>query len=138
MIEYLENKQIPADELIPLYDSVGWLVYSRVPEKMAKLLPNSLWYLAAYDDDRLVGLIRAIGDDASIAYIQDILVHPDYQRQGIGRTLVDRALKRFDHLRQLVLITDDLPETKAFYEAVGFQAIAQTGGACFVRYQLDK
>lgn len=138
MITYKETPMIDLDSLKRLYDSVEWLAYTKSEEKMQGLLSGSLWYLAAYDKERLVGLIRVIGDDVSIAYIQDILVNPSYQRQGIGRELVAQALKRFDHLRQLVLISDDTPETKSFYEAVGFQIINDTGGACFVRYRFDK
>ena len=38
--------------------------------------------MAAYDEDRLVGLIRVVGDGLTIVFIQDLLVYPQYQRQG--------------------------------------------------------
>lgn len=68
----------------------------------------------------LVGLARVISDDVSICYIQDLLVHPDHQRAGVGRALMDRALKRYVHVRQKVLITDNEPGQRAFYESIGF------------------
>lgn len=135
MVTYHEKQTVELPELIDLYNSVGWTAYTDYPEKMEKLLPHSLWHLVARDDDTLVGLIRVVGDDASIVYIQDILVHPDYQRQGIGRELIQQVMERFRHIRQTVLITDDEPKTKAFYLSVGLKAIEDVGGACFVRYQ---
>ena len=42
---------------------------------------------------RLVGLVRVVGDGASIAYVQDLLVHPDWQRRGIGARLLRDAME---------------------------------------------
>lgn len=134
MIQYRENDTIPTDSLIALYNSVGWTGYTDHPDKMARLLAGSLWYLSAYSDGRLVGLVRAIGDDCSIAYIQDILVDPEYQRQGIGTALIQAALARFASIRQIVLLTDDTAQTKAFYESVGMRPSADLNCLCYVRY----
>lgn len=135
MITYLEQGPVELAELTRLYQAVGWRAYTVDPAKMARLLPGSLYYLIARSDDQLVGCLRAVGDDASILYIQDILVDPAFQRRGIGRELIRRTLERFGHIRQVVLITDDQPVTRAFYQSVGLSPIEQTGGACFVRYQ---
>lgn len=134
MITYHENYPVAVSDLTALYNSVLWTAYTDYPDKMAKLLPGSLWYMAALDGDRLVGIIRVVGDDCSILYIQDILVDPDYQHQGIGTELVGRALKRFSHIRQSVLITDNDPKTMSFYSSLGMKPIDDEGGVCFVRY----
>ena len=134
MIRYLENNPIPTDSLTALYNSVGWSGYTDHPNKMDRLLAGSLWYLSAYHDERLVGLVRVIGDDCSIAYIQDVLVDPAYQRQGIGTALIRAALARFASVRQIVLLTDDTPVTRAFYEWVGMQPSADLNCLCYVRY----
>jgi len=134
MIQYLENNMIPTGALTALYNSVGWTGYTDHPGKMARLLSGSLWYRSAYDADRLAGLIRVIGDDCSIAYIQDILVDPAYQRQGIGTALIQAALVRFASVRQIVLVTDDSAATKAFYESVGMRRSTDFNCVCFLRY----
>lgn len=134
MIQYLENNTISTGALTALYDSVGWTGYTDHPARMARLLGGSLWYRSAYDQDRLVGLIRAIGDDCSIAYIQDILVDPAYQRQGIGTALIRAALARFASIRQIVLLTDDSAATVAFYESVGMVRSADLSCVCFVKF----
>jgi len=134
MIQYLENNTISAGALTALYNSVGWTGYTDHPGKMARLLGGSLWYRSAYDAVRLAGLIRVIGDDCSIAYIQDILVDPAYQRQGIGTALVQAALARFASVRQVVLVTDDSAATKAFYESVGMKCSTELNCLCFIRF----
>ncbi|GAA3282546.1 hypothetical protein GCM10017707_31380 [Paenarthrobacter aurescens] len=68
-----------------------------------------------------MGLARAISDDASIAYVQDILVRPEFQNKGVGRALFSRVQERYRHVRQFVLITDDEPGQRAFYEAMGLK-----------------
>ena len=134
MIRYLENNPIPTDSLTALYNSVGWSGYTDHPNKMDRLLAGSLWYLSAYHDERLVGLVRVIGDDCSIAYIQDLLVDPAYQRQGIGTALIQAALARFASIRQIVLLTDDTAQTSAFYESMGMQRATDLNCLCYVRY----
>ena len=68
----------------------------------------------------LVGLARAISDDATICYLEDIVVRPTFQGEGVGRALLSRVMERYEHVRQTVLITDDEPRQRCFYEALGF------------------
>jgi GNAT superfamily N-acetyltransferase len=108
-------------ELVTLYSSVGWTTYSSDPSALARAVAGSSAVLTARDEaGLLVGLARAISDDASICYLQDILVRPSAQRSGVGRGLVERMLARFGHVRQVVLLTDDEAGQRAFYEALGF------------------
>jgi len=53
--------------------------------------------------------------------LQDILVHPDFQRRGIGARLISECLIRYAHVRSKVLITDDEERQRLFYEKSGFQ-----------------
>ena len=125
---------ITMEALTQLYQSVGWLAYTQNQEKMAKILPGSLWYLAAFHQKKLVGLVRVVGDDCSIAYVQDLLVHPDYQRQGIGRALMEGMAQRFAHIRQVVLMTDNEEKNQAFYQSLGMKKMEDTGALGFVKY----
>jgi Acetyltransferases len=107
------------DELLALYDSVGWTAYTRDPLTLFNAVSASLAVITARVDGQLVGLARIIGDGYTVSYLQDILVHPHFQRCGIGRGLFRRAFDQFD-VRQRVLVTDDEPRQRAFYEAMGF------------------
>ncbi|HEY8911807.1 GNAT family N-acetyltransferase [Lacisediminihabitans sp.] len=120
-IEISESKIFSRADLVSLYASVGWGAYARDPDALVKAVEQSSYVVSATDSaENLVGLIRVISDDVSICYIQDLLVHPDHQRAGVGRALIERALTRYVHARQKVLITDDEPGQRAFYESIGF------------------
>ncbi|HEM3450824.1 GNAT family N-acetyltransferase [Streptococcus suis] len=123
MITYKQNPQLDFQAVLNLYDSVGWTNYTDRPTMLQKALEHSLFVLAAFDGDRLVGLLRAVGDGHSIVFIQDILVLPTYQRQGIGRHLLEQAITHFPEIYQLHLLTDNTEKTRSFYEAIGFTAV---------------
>lgn len=108
------------DDLVDLYASVSWTAYAATPEVLQRAVAGSSFVCVARDGKRLVGLVRAISDDATIAYLQDLLVRPTHQRQGIGRSLVQAFRRRYGHVRQRVLLTDDEPGQRSFYESVGF------------------
>lgn len=110
-----------ATETTDLYRSVGWTAYTSDPATLVRAITGSSYVVTARDaDGRLIGLARAVSDDASICYVQDILVAPAAQRSGTGRAMVQAVLERYRHVRQLVLITDDEEGQRLFYESLGF------------------
>jgi ribosomal protein S18 acetylase RimI-like enzyme len=116
---------------------VEWLAYTREPAALQRALEGSSTLVTARDGRMLVGLARVISDGASICYLQDILVRPSHQRRGVGRALAERALEQYPHVRQKVLITDDEPRQKAFYEALGYTQTDEFPGGtirAFVRF----
>lgn len=116
-----ETAGIPTQkELVDLYDAVGWSAYTRDPARLAAAVGASLSVVTAREGEELVGLARLVGDGLTIVYLQDILVRPTFQRHGVGRGLFQRALDPYNDVRQKVLITDDEPAQRAFYESVGF------------------
>ncbi|WP_370626834.1 GNAT family N-acetyltransferase [Salinibacterium sp. ZJ450] len=74
---------------------------------------------ARSEHGKLIGLARTISDDATICYLQDILVNPAFQGTGVGRALFTQVKERYQHVRQTVLITDDEPQQRAFYQSMG-------------------
>jgi ribosomal protein S18 acetylase RimI-like enzyme len=62
---------------------------------------NLLTLLGAYGENDLVGIIRVVGDGHSIVYIQDIIVRPNHQRNGIGSILLlKKVLSMYSHVYQ--------------------------------------
>ena len=108
-------------EALALYKSVGWSAYTRDPELLVRAIRNSTFVVTARNPDgELVGLARAVSDDATICYLQDILVDPAFRGSGVGRALLEAVQSRFGHVRQTVLLTDNEPGQRAFYQALGF------------------
>lgn len=130
---YEENGPATAHELTDLYRSVGWSAYYENPAIMQRLLAGSLYYLTVRYDGQLIGLIRTVGDGCYILYIQDILVHPDWHRRGIGTTLIRQTLETFKDMKQIILTTDQTDKTQAFYESVGFVEMSKAQAVSFIR-----
>ena len=126
MIEYsdVDGRDLAAHEVIALYDAVGWSAYTKRPDTLLSAIAGSTAVVVARDGGALVGLARIVSDGASICYLQDLLVHPDHQRSGVGRELVRRILEPYGHVRQKVLLTDDDPGQRSFYESLGFELVA--------------
>lgn len=132
-MEIREYKGYNAEEILTLYDSVGWTGYTRRPEMLRAAFAGSLLVLGAYEDGELAGILRAVGDGASIVFIQDILVFPKHQRRGIGSALLRVAMERYKSVYQLRLATDSEEKTSAFYSSCGLVPDTDMGCVGFSR-----
>ena len=112
--------ELPEEKIVALYDAVGWSSYTNEPANLMKAISNASYVVTAWNGDTLIGLARCLSDDVSIFYLQDILVHPEHQRAGVGRALLTNCIERFEHVRQRVLITDDEEKQRQFYESLGY------------------
>ena len=128
-----EYDHFQLDEIVNLYESVGWTNYLERVDTLQEAYANSLCVLGAYDSENLVGILRAVGDGKTIVFIQDILVLPEYQRQGIGSKLLQAVMERYRDVYQMELLTDDTEKTKAFYRSAGFTASDDLGCLAFIK-----
>ena len=122
-IEIKYDKEINLVSLLDLYNSVNWLNYTNDENrgKLQDAIRNSSFVVSAWSEsNKLIGLARCISDDVSICYLQDILINPNFQRQGIGRKLLSNCLDRFKHVRTKLLLTDDEEKQRLFYESFGY------------------
>ncbi|WP_311481168.1 GNAT family N-acetyltransferase [uncultured Anaerococcus sp.] len=111
------------EEIIALYDDVGWTSYTDEPDLLIKAIKNSQKVWTLWEGEKLIGLARIIGDGATICYLQDILILNSYQGRGFGSRLIKEILKENEEIRQFVLLTDDAEETKNFYKKVGLKEV---------------
>ena len=119
MIGYKKKDSVSFEEIFPLYEAVGWTNYTTNPTMLKNALEHSLFILTARDG-------------YSIVYIQDIIVLPEYHRQGIGTQLLRQTLEYFNEVYQIILTTDSELKTIAFYEANGFTALSKYGCTSFM------
>lgn len=118
---------VDLETVVGLYSAVGWTAYTDHREVLAAALAGSHHVVLAHHGGALIGLARVVSDGASIAYLQDVLVHPDHRRSGLGAALVEAAMAPYAAVRQKVLLTDDEPGERAFYEASGYHQVGQPG-----------
>ena len=119
MIEYKQTKEFTAAQLQRLFLSVNW-ESGRYPEKLVRAMHNSTRVISAWDGDKLVGLVRALDDDETVAFLHYLLVDPEYQGHHIGDNLMKQILSLFENLLYVKIIPSD-PKTIPFYERYGFR-----------------
>jgi ribosomal protein S18 acetylase RimI-like enzyme len=129
--------EIPAiDECERLYRSVGWTAYLDDLDQLHRAMVQSTAVVVGRDrSGELCGLIRAISDDSTICYVQDLLVSPEWQGRGVGSELLRAIQSRFGHCRQFVLTTDSGSESGGFYRANGLVPHAEQGLVAYGRPQ---
>lgn len=120
-ITYVNKKPSNSNEIVQLYESTGWTRYTDFPDELITAIQNSTYVISAYKNDQLIGLVRGLSDGISIHFIQDLLVSPKYQRMGIGRALLKRALALYPKVYKHLLLTDDEQFQRLFYESLNFQ-----------------
>ena len=132
-MEIREYVDFNTDEIKHLYSEVGWTAYTENMPVLEHGYKNSMLVLAAYEGDELLGIIRTVGDGFTIVFIQDILVFPEKQRQGVGTALLKAVLEKYPNVRQIELATDNTPKTVAFYKSLGFSEYSEIGCCGFMR-----
>jgi len=132
-IQFKEHKNINIQQLENLYNDVGWYAYTKDMKHLEQALHHSLDVISAWNDDKLVGLIRVVGDGLTIVYIQDILVLNHYQNQGIATKLMTEILQKYKHVRQKVLLTEEALDVRHFYEKNGFESCDQGNLVAFAK-----
>ena len=111
MIKYLDKHDFSAEELKDLFLSVEWSS-GHYPEKLVIAMKNFKTVYSAYDGEKLVGMVCAMDDGIMNAYIHYLLVNPAYQKDGIGKTLIEMTKEKYkDYLRIAVI---------GYYKAVDF------------------
>jgi GNAT superfamily N-acetyltransferase len=86
----LVHNHMGVDTYLDLRESVGFKPLSRRQAKIA--LDASLFVVCAFIGDKIVGMGRIVGDGAVICYIQDLMIHPDYQGQGVGSAIIEELI----------------------------------------------
>lgn len=118
-ITYKETKDFTPEELKRLFLSVNW-ESANYPEKLARAMKNSSLVISAWDNDRLIGLIRALDDGETLAYVHYVLVDPEYHSYHVGGTMLKKMLEHYKDLLYIKVTSSD-KATVAFFEKYGFQ-----------------
>ena len=124
MISVRKQDVVKLEDVLHLYQAVGWTNYTNQPQMLEQALPHSLAVYLAFDGEKIVGLIRLVGDGFSSVFVQDLIVLPIYQRQGIGSALMKQALGDFKGAYQVQLVTEETERTLGFYRSMGFEILS--------------
>ena len=108
-----------------LCDAAGLARPTDDPDRLRRMMEGSNILLTCFEDSpsasRLVGLLRGWTDFAYNGYICDLAVHPDLQRHGIGKELLDRALTL--GAPEVMWILRAVPGARDYYPKLGWQKV---------------
>jgi ribosomal protein S18 acetylase RimI-like enzyme len=117
----------PQEEIVALYRAGGWWKDAYAPSGIMHVIEGSFAFAVAVvsSSGTAVGMGRVLSDGTSDAYIQDVVVLPEYRAQGIGRRLVKALLEYCvsKGLQWVGLIAE--PGQDEFYSLLGFKRMEQ-------------
>ena len=122
-IEIRETKEIELNDITSLYKANNWSSANK-PELLYQALMNSHILITAWEGNKLVGLGNAISDGHLVVYYPHLLVHPDYQGQGIGTMIFTRIQKKYVDFHMQILVADG--KAIDFYKKMGFERAGNT------------
>ena len=114
---YQYNKAVSAKALSDLRESVGW---NRMENEYESPLMTSYYHIAVYSNDKLIGYVDCVSNGVTDAYIQDLMVHPNYQGKGIGTNLMNKMITylKEKHIYMVTVVFEE--SLKSFYSKFGF------------------
>ncbi|GAB1431589.1 hypothetical protein MASR2M29_02140 [Spirochaetota bacterium] len=117
MIEYIEALDGAENYTLKGF-CVGWK--KPLPTvQLRAVISNSTFKFLAVDanEKKVVGIITALSDQTNWAFLPYLEVLPEYQKQGIGKELMQRMLAHLSHINCIDLTCD--PEMQPFYLKFG-------------------
>ena len=120
-IAYRVNEPIDVDTAIALYrrSTLGERRPVDRPEAFADMLRHANLTISAWHGMQLVGIARSLTDFSYVAYLADLAVDADYQKQGIGKRLIEETRSHLGASCMLVLLA--APKANDYYPKLGFE-----------------
>ena len=116
-LTYRDNTQVSAKQIAELRRRVGW-------NGMESCYDNphmvSYYHIACYDGDKLIGYVDTVSNGVTDAYIQDLMVDPAYQGQGIGTALMNRIIAKLKENKIFMISVVYEEKLLPFYKSFGF------------------
>ena len=111
-----ESNNIDWNELSNLYKIAP--LGDKKPSDLKTVFDNSMFKCFIYDDNKLIGVGRALADGIDCSYICDVAIHPDYQNKGIGKKVVNKLIDFSKDHNKIILYS--YPGKEQFYAKLGF------------------
>ncbi len=122
-IKILTAAETNISSVVEIYKDAGWWKDNYSPAFIQPMIEKSCCFAGAFDGDRMIGMGRAISDNISDAYIQDIAVLKEYRGCGIGSKIVEKIIEELKSrdVDWIALIGE--PGTESFYKRLGFSVM---------------
>ncbi len=134
MLECKEFGSSRLEEIKEIYKEQGWTAYLNDDEKLKRAYDNSLYVYGIFDEDKLIGFTRCVGDGEHIVVVEDLVIKTEYQRQGLGTKLLQHVFEKYVDVRMLSLYTDKVDvKANSFYRKMGMRLVEEMGAVSYIR-----
>ncbi|MDX2228948.1 MAG: GNAT family N-acetyltransferase [Leptolyngbyaceae cyanobacterium bins.349] len=115
-----QRSQIDLGQLQELFGLAAFWAKDRQVADLEIAIAHSNPVITVWNHQQLIGFARATSDGIYRAVIWDVVIHPDYQGEGLGRKLVQTVLSHpsLNQVERVYLMTT---HQHAFYEKIGFE-----------------
>ena len=125
----IKNAAVSPDDYNELRERSG-IGNKKSKENVKVAIENSLFITSIYDDERLIAMARVVGDCAISLVVIDVMVDSEYQKNGLGRVLMNEINKYLDENYDedsYIILLANTPYDK-FYEKFHFQQFPNKKG----------
>ncbi|HEY8941221.1 MAG TPA: GNAT family N-acetyltransferase [Cellvibrio sp.] len=119
-INYHTDAVLDVQQVIELYkcSTLGERRPVNNPEVFQGMIDNANIIVTAWDNEKLVGISRAMSDLVYVTYLADLVVHEHYQHRGIGKQLIELTQAQASPDCMMVLLA--APLANDYYPKLGF------------------
>lgn len=133
MITYKEFGNECIEQVMTIYRAEGWNLYTE-PEKVMRAFDKSLFVFGAFEQKKLLGFIRCLGDGEYDVCVSDFIVDRPYRRQGIGKALFQMTMEKFKDIENFTLMTGlEEAENTMFYRSFGMKELKENRLVGYIR-----
>ena len=121
MIDYQINQPLDPLEVIRVFDSSGIKRPTHDVSRIARMFAASNLVISAWSEGVLVGVARALTDHGYCCYLSDLAVDKRFQKQGVGKELIQQLRSLIGDEVSLILLA--APSVVSYYPRLGFEKI---------------
>lgn len=120
-ITFKLNESLRIEDIIQVFDSSGIVRPTDDESRIAAMFKNSNLIISAWDNDRLIGVARALTDFSYCCYLSDLAVNKDYQNRGVGKKMVEIIKNKLGEKVMFLLLS--VPSAMEYYPKIGFEKV---------------
>jgi len=109
-----DNGKLNADNFLELVNKIWPGKYDKSKTEKALMKTQNI---CAWDENQLIGCVRLLTDGYYFSTITEILVHPDFQKKGVGAQLMEMIFE----LSSSSLSFGVQPGNEGFFTKIGYE-----------------
>lgn len=117
-IQFKINIKVSAEAVIEVFKSSGINRPVDDIKRIQTMLDNANLIITAWDGIELIGIARSLTDYSYCCYLSDLAVKKEYQKSGIGKTLIELTRDAIGEQSMLLLLS--AAPAMDYYPKAGF------------------